>query len=252
MRVLFLVVGLLFVVLASGQGTPDSSVIALKDSTAEEGKERIEKVKINGYIVTAMISGDDTLIIADLEEASVTSLHDFGSRDEYNRYRKYRRYATKVYPYAVEAIKIFNEMEESTVDMSKKKRRKHIRKLNKKLKKEFKDPLKKLSKTQGLILTKMIERHLDKSMHTLIKDSRGGFNAFYWHNLGKLNGYDLKHKYTHGEDRIMDIVLQDFDISRDEVRSTDYLKSGVISEREDHESNVVDTQVVRTVNKSQE
>ena len=175
--------------------------------------ERRERIKIQGQIVTAFISDGDTIIVADLDDVSVSSLYDFGSREAYNRYRKYRRYANKVYPYAVEAIKIFRQMEYDTRGMSKRKRKRHNRKLNKKLKAKFKNRLKNLSKTQGLILTKMIERHLDISMYDLIKDTRSGIKAYWWHRLGKLNGYDLKHQYKQGEDRVLDIVLQDYDIS---------------------------------------
>lgn len=182
-------------------------------SAAQDSAEDTKRVRINGHVVTAIISEGDTIIVADLESISVSSIHDFGSKDEYRRYLKYRRYANKVYPYAVETIKMYRQLEYDTQDMSKRKRRKHARKLNRKLKKQFKGELKKLSKTQGLILTKMIERHLDKSVHQLVKENRGGLHASYWQNMGKFAGYNLKNKYQKGEDRIMDIVLQDFDIS---------------------------------------
>ena len=188
------------------------SIILTLNLSAQDDEKR-ERVRIQGQIVTAFISDDDTIIVADLADISVSSLYDFGSRDEFNRYRKYRRYANKVYPYAVESIKIYRQMEYDTQGMKKRKRKRHNRKLNKKLKKKFKKRLKNLSKTQGLILTKMIERHLEISTFELIKNTRNGFNAFWWQKLAKLNGYNLKHKYAHGEDRVMDIVLQDYDIS---------------------------------------
>ena len=85
--------------------------------------------------------------------------------------------------------------------------------LQKKLKKEFKDPLKKLTKTQGKILIEMIERELDTPFHTLVKNLRGGFTAGYWNTLGKMYGYNLKEGYIPGKDPILDAVLNDFDIS---------------------------------------
>ena len=59
----------------------------------------------------------------------------------------------------------------------------------------------------------MIERELDTPFHTLVKSLRGSFTAGYWQTLGKLYGYDLKEGYIHGQDPIMDAVLNDFDIS---------------------------------------
>ena len=175
-----------------------------------------KKMKLDGHVVTAYIDEcGDTIILAELDDISVTSLRNFNTQDEFRTYRKYRRYANKVYPYAMEAIKIFKEVESATDGLSRRKRKKHVKKLNKKLKKEFEDPLKKLTKTQGKILMKMIERELDTPMFYLIKNVRGGINAAYWNSIGYVNGYRLKSGYIRGEDVIMDAVLDDFDISYD-------------------------------------
>ena len=133
--------------------------------------------------------------------------------DEQIRYQKYKRYAAKVYPYAVEAIKIFREVEEVTLTMNKRKRKKHIKRLHKDLKKKFTDPLKNLSKTQGKILIEMIEKELDTSFYDLMKSLRGGFTAGYWSSLSRIYGYRLREKYQEGDDPILDSVLYDLDIS---------------------------------------
>ena len=59
----------------------------------------------------------------------------------------------------------------------------------------------------------MIEKELETPMYELIKGLRGRFKAFYWNQFSKLYGYRLKNVYTEGENHILDIVLQDFDIS---------------------------------------
>ena len=81
------------------------------------------------------------------------------------------------------------------------------------LKQKFENPLKKLTKLQGKILIKMIERELDKTIYSLIAGLRGKFTAFYWHNASKLYSYDLKEGYQEGKYEILDAVLKDFDIS---------------------------------------
>ena len=75
--------------------------------------------------------------------------------------------------------------------------------------------LKNLTKTQGLILTKMIERQLDKPFYGIVKELKGGFSAFMWNEVGKMNGYKLKNKYEKGQDKIMDAVLEEFDMTID-------------------------------------
>ena len=179
-----------------------------------QGYEETE-VKINGRVMSAMVLDGDTIILAELDDVSVTSPREFGTVEEYQKYLKYRRYANVVYPYAVEAIKIFREMEYETAHLSKRKRKKYNKKLQKELKKEFSDPLKKLSRTQGFLLTKMIERELDTPMFDLLKDLRGRITASYWNQFGKMYGYKLKDKYEKGKDPILDAVLDDYDISYD-------------------------------------
>ena len=155
----------------------------------------------------------DTLILATLEPVSISSPRVFASDEEYKRYQLYKHYASIVYPYAAQAIRIFRETEYVTQHMSKRKANKHIRRLQKELKDEFKDPLKKLTKTQGKILVKMIERETETPLYYLIKDLRSGFTASYWDFLGRLYGYKLKDGYTCGEDPILDAVLDDLNIS---------------------------------------
>lgn len=164
----------------------------------------------------------DTLILASLDDVTVSTPRSFNSDEEYRRFRRYRRYALKVYPYAVEAIRIFRELENDTEDMKKREKKKHIRDLQKEMKDKFSDPLKDLTKTQGMILIKMIEKELDTPMYFLIKDLRSGFTATYWKLIGGLYGHDLKEGYIEGQDPVLDAVLNDLDISYDVARGATY------------------------------
>ncbi len=191
--------------------------LSLNSFAQTSSMERIEQIEIDGVVVSALITDTDTIMVAELEQVSVSSPRNFKNAAERKKYRKYRYYANKVYPYATEAIRIFREVDHVTKTMSKKKRKKHIKRLNKELKKEFKGPLKNLTKTQGKILIKMIEKELDTPFYTLVKSLRGGFTASYWNQLGKLYGYRMKEGYIPGKDPMMDMVLHDFNISHDYI-----------------------------------
>lgn len=176
--------------------------------------EEFEQTTIDGELVYYYVANPgDTILLYGLDSLSVTSPRSFEDRQEYRRYLKYRRYANVVFPYAVKAIEIFREADEVTRTMKKGKKKKHMKRLQKELKEEFEDPLRNLTKTQGLILTKMIENELDTPFYDLVKNLRGSFVASYWNTLGKINGYRLREGYTAGEDPIMDAVINDFDIS---------------------------------------
>ena len=169
---------------------------------------------IDGHVLQQLITEEgDTILIANLDDVSITSPREFENREDYLLYMKYRKYANIVFPYAKEAIRIFRETEYATTTMKKRARNKYIKQLQKELKEEFEDPLKDLTRTQGMILTKMIERELDTPMYDLLKSLRGGMTASYWSSISRFYGYNLKEGYIIGEDPILDAVLEDFDVS---------------------------------------
>jgi hypothetical protein len=192
---LTLIAGLLFAGLASAQ-------------------ERVVEVMIDGHVLQQLITEEgDTILIANLDDVSITSPREFNSREDYLLYLKYRKYAGIVYPYAKEAIRIFRETELATQELNKRKRKKYIKQLQKELKEEFEDPLKELTRTQGMILVAMIERELDTPLYDLLKSLRGSVTASYWSTISRFYGYRLKEGYIEGENPILDAVLEDFDIS---------------------------------------
>lgn len=175
----------------------------------------VRTVQVEGQIVRIMITETgDTLFLSTLDDRSLSSPREFANRDEYIRYRRYQIYAAKVYPYASQAIRIFQEVENEADGLSKRKRKKFYKEKTDELKEEFEEPLKKLTKTQGKILVKMIERELDTPMYDLIKNLRGTFTAAYWNTFSRFYGHQLKDGYTKGEDPILDAVLDDLELLR--------------------------------------
>lgn len=194
----------------------------------------LRRVVIDGKAYPVLINGNDTIIIADLGEITIRSTRTFASKEDEALYYKYRRYAIKVYPYAVEAVRIFNEMESETQGMKRRARKKYVKNLQEELEREFEDPLKNLTKTQGMILVKMIEMEKKKSMYDLVKGVKGVFTAAYWNTFGYFYGYKLKRPYQIGDDPILDMVLKDFNISYDVVNPdfklpADYKASGKVA-----------------------
>lgn len=173
------------------------------------------KTIINGMETEVVIDGDDTTLTTQLDLTGILPLRQFDSLPDQERYLKYRRYAFVVYPFAAHSVRLYLQVQEATKGMTEKERRKFVDQIDQALEAQFENTLKNLTRTQGLILTKMIERELDKPFHTVIKELRGGFAAFYWNQLGKFNGYKLKEKYTPGKDPVMDAVLEEFDMNKD-------------------------------------
>src|SRR5688572_7087215 len=170
-------------------------------------------VHYDGRVMRIRITGTDTVVVATIPEVTVKAPRVFANDEEYRQYMRYRRYATQVLPYAIESIKLYRKYERETQGMRKGQARKYAKTLQKEVKEDFTDPLKDLTRTQGKILVKMIERHLDTSMYEVLKSVRGTFTATKWQAVGKLYGYDLKDGYTPGEDKVLDLILSDFEIT---------------------------------------
>ncbi len=188
-------------------------VLVISSISFSQAQDKIEEVTIDGHIVKALISEGDTILLATLDEMSVTSPRSFDNKGEERHYRRMKYNALKVYPYAVTAIKTYRELEDATLDLKKRKKKKHIKKLQKQLEEEFKMPLKKLTKTQGKILVKMIERELGVPCYNVVRELKGGVTAYYWQGLGKMWGYDLQQGYNPEEDPVLEYVLSDLNIS---------------------------------------
>ncbi len=191
-----------------------SSALIGQVDTSKIKVEKEIKVIVDGKSYTAIVTPEgDTMILADIDDVSITSPTSFANDDEYKKYLKFRRYASIVFPYAKEVIRIWRESEYAAKHMTEKQRKKKLKELDAQMTKEFETPLKNLTKLQGKILVKMIEKEIGQNMHTLIKEVKGGFNAFYWNQFSKLYSYDLKEGYVPGVYPILDVVLKDFDVS---------------------------------------
>lgn len=156
-----------------------------------------------------MIIGEDTLILADLESVTIRPTRAM-TDDERRTYELYKRSARIAYPYAKDAIKILTKLEERTKKMSSRDRKKYMDMTYKQLEFNFKKQIKLLTKSQGMIMIKMIERETNQSFYSIIKENRNGFSAFYWHQLGKFYDYDLKEGYVKGNNAVLDLVLKDY------------------------------------------
>ncbi len=171
---------------------------------------------IKGTVVKILIIDGDTIPVIDYDAIEVAQKRTFPNPDERRRYNQWRKHAAKVYPYAAEAIKIFRQIERETAEMRKGKRKKYSRKLEQELKPKYEEELKRLTKTQGYILIKMVERELQRPFYDVIAQLRGGWEAFKWQSMGVFYGYNLQQGYDAAKDPLLESILQDLNISYEE------------------------------------
>ena len=185
----------------------DSSLTRINDG------EYFGTTTINGYVVKILVINGDTLPVVDLDFIQVSQVRNFKNRNERKLYNQWRAYAAKVYPYAAEAVYLYREHEAETKDMGKRKRRKSARKKEKSYRPKYEKELKNLTKTQGYILIKMIERELDAPFYQVIRELEGRWAAFKWQAMGRWYGFNLKAGYDPKDNPMLEVILDDLNIS---------------------------------------
>ena len=144
-----------------------------------------------------------------LKEVVVFQPLRFKSREELERYVILRRRVFRVYPYAklaAERLTVLNERLENIE--SKRGRKKYLKRLEKFIYEEFEEELKKLSKSQGRILIRLVHRQTGSTTFDLVKELRTGWKAFVYQTTASLFQLSLKDQYN-PEEVLEDYLIED-------------------------------------------
>ena len=147
-----------------------------------------------------------------LKEVVVFQPLRFKDREELNRYLILRRRVLRVYPYAklaAERLTVLNERLDQI--NSKRGKKKYMKRLEDFVYKEFEDELKKLSKSQGKILIRLVHRQTGSTTYDLVKELRNGWKAFFYQTTASLFSLSLKEEYDPAElleDYLIEDILQ--------------------------------------------
>ena len=107
-----------------------------------------------------------------------------------------KRKVTKVYPYAKMASERLSKLNTRLDKIkSKRKQKKYTKMLEKFLQEELTAELKRLTRTEGQILVKLIYRETGSSAYSLVRELRNGFRAFTYNTIAKVFKISLKETY---------------------------------------------------------
>ncbi len=173
-----------------------------------------------------IIEGDSILRSSiDLGEVYVFGNLKFDDYKSKLRYYILRRKTIKVYPYAKMAAERLVELNDS-IDKIKKKRhrKKYTKKVQKFIEEEFSAELKKLTRTEGQILVKLIHRQTGTTAFDLVKELRSGWRAFWYNTTAKMFNISIKEEFhpdlVHEDYLIEDILQRAFAVYRLERQKT--------------------------------
>ena len=197
---------------ARGQVDSMLNYVRNQNNPVDTSLQFYKTTNTKGGVLEMVVLDGDTLYIYNMEPFTVVDLKPYGNVEKDRLFRRLRWHVRKVYPYAkIAADKLIIYNEELKNVKSKRKRRKLLKLREKALKEEFEDVIKKMSKTSGRVLVKLIDRETGESTYEIIKEMRGGFKAFIYQGVGKMYGADLKARYnpkTSEEDEMIERVVQ--------------------------------------------
>lgn len=148
----------------------------------------------------------------DLNEVIVFKRLKFDNKEDRRRYLILRRKTRKVFPYAKLAADRLVELN-SRLDSieGKRARKKYTKIIHKYLEGEFSAELKKLTRTEGQILIKLIHRQTGETAFELIKRLRSGWRAFWYNTTASAFDISLKREFNpvnEEEDFLIEDILQ--------------------------------------------
>ena len=148
----------------------------------------------------------------ELNEILILNRLKFSSKEDIKNYYLIKRRTLKVYDYAKLASERLDSLESRfSRIVSKRERKRYAKLVQKYIDNEFSEELKKLSRSEGRILIKLIHRQTGSTAFDLIKNLRSGWNAFWFNNTAKLFDLSLKSEfdpYSNKADFYVEDILQ--------------------------------------------
>ena len=159
------------------------------------------------------IDGDSIPVsIINLDAVVVLTKLKYGSKEDRVRYLILKRKTIKVYPYAKLAAERLVELNKRLETLERKSdQRKYSKIIQRYIEEEFSAELKKLTRTEGQILVKLIHRQTGQTTFELIKELRSGWRAFWFNNTAKLFDISLKEEFNPlvvSEDYLIEDILE--------------------------------------------
>lgn len=148
----------------------------------------------------------------DLDEVLVLGRLKFDNDLERRKYLILRRKTLKVYPYAKMASERLVELNSRLGKIKSRRDRKRYTKIVQDyIENEFSAELKKLTRTEGQILVKLVHRQTGMTTFDLVKDLKSGWRAFWYNTTASMFDISLKEEFNpagNQEDYLIEDILQ--------------------------------------------
>lgn len=152
----------------------------------------------------------DTVRMTVLNPITVYPPLKFKNKKQEEFYWRTVRDVRKTLPYAKLAFATLCETYEYIQTIpDKKQRERHLKQLEKDIFEQYKPVVKGMTKGQGKVLLKLINRETDQSSFNIVKAFLGSFRAGFWQTFGRFFGMNMKAGFNpqkNEEDAIIDRI----------------------------------------------
>ena len=173
-----------------------------------DSRQRVSTIFLMPNVYPAVILEGDTVACMWLHDFVKYSPLRFRNSREKVSYDKLIRDVKKTLPYAKEISNIILETYEYMETLPNDKiRQKHLESMEKELYAAYLPKMKKLTRSQGQLLMKLVDRETNSSSYHIIDAFMGSFKAWSYNLFANLFGNSLKKRYNpYGEDRLTERV----------------------------------------------
>ena len=184
-------------------------LILVKPGYAQRPADGAQYGRNDTLLVPMIVYQGDTIPSRTLAMVWVTSPISRAMRKRLEEWTRLRNAVYVTYPNARRAGLILNDMNHILATMNAAfEKSSYIKSREKELKKEFTDPLEKLSVYQGKVLMKLINRQTGNNCYNIIKEYKGSFSARFWQTVAFFFGSNLKQPYDAlGDDQQMESIV---------------------------------------------
>lgn len=173
-----------------------------------ESERPVSTIYLMPNVYPAVILEGDTVACMWLKDFIKYSPLTFRSTKDQVAYTKLVRDVKKTLPYAKEIAAIILETYEYMETLpSDKERQKHLNRMEKYLMDQYSPKMKKLTRSQGQLLMKLVDRETNSSSYHIIDAFMGSFKAWTYNLFANMFGNSLKVRYNpYNEDRVTERV----------------------------------------------
>lgn len=177
------------------------AIVAVPDVEAQARRQRVRGAQSARWEVG--VNGDSTLHI------TVMTVPIYKRNRDIQRYQRMVKAVKKVYPLALEAARRMENLDERLAEFERRKDQKgYTKAIEDALKEEITPMLWKMTRFEGMVLLKLIDRETDHTVFNIIKDFRSGFTAGFYQMIARMFGNNLKLSYDpNGEDAMLEQIV---------------------------------------------